>query len=143
MGNDILVGDANANVFTETAGRNILIGGAGADTLTGGAFGDILIGGTTDYDINAAALQALLANWSRTDLDYSHRVALLLAGVSYTDNSGSHTAVLKGTTVHDDGVVDTLTGGSNPNPSNWFFAHQTGAKDKVNNRKANETVTSI
>jgi hypothetical protein len=144
LGNDILVGDANADVFTETAGRNILIGGAGADTLTGGSGGDILIGGTTDYDTNAAALQALLANWTRTDLDYSHRVALLLTGVSYTDSSGSHTAALNSTTVHDDAVVDTLTGGSGPNPSNWFFAHQTGsAKDKVNNRKANETVTSI
>jgi hypothetical protein len=59
-------------------------------TLTGGSGGDLLIVGQTSYETNAAALAA---------------------GVSYTDNTGTHTALLDSSTVLD-GVSDKLNGGS-------------------------------
>jgi hypothetical protein len=46
----------------------------------------------------------------RTELSYHDRVAGLTAGVSHTDQSGTHTAALDASTVFDDGMVDTLTG---------------------------------
>jgi hypothetical protein len=141
QGNDILVGDNNANVFTETGGSNLLIGGGGKDSPTAGSGGDILIGGRTSYDTNAAALQALLAAWDQAAVGYGDRVAALQAGVTYTDGTGTHTAALNPTTVFDDAAADVLTGGSG---LDWFFAHPAGtSKDTINNLQSDEVVTSI
>src|SRR5262249_9738178 len=49
-GNDIIVGNDQANVLQGGPGRDILIGRGGADTLIGGVGDDILIGDSTDYD---------------------------------------------------------------------------------------------
>jgi hypothetical protein len=134
-GNDILIGDANDNVLTGNGGndillggagndtlnggdgRNLLIGGLGTDTLTGGSGDDLLIGGTTSYDGNTAALQAILAEWGRTDAGYAARVAHL---------NGSQAGGLNGSfylnafTVADDGVSDQLKG---LDGTDWFFAN--------------------
>src|SRR5262249_19286232 len=110
FGNDLLVGDAQANVLNGNNGRDPLIGAAGADTLTAVAGDDILIGETTTYDSNPAALNAILAYWGRTDLTYAQRVSGLQAGVSYSDQTGTHTASLTASTVFDDVGIDTLTG---------------------------------
>jgi Ca2+-binding RTX toxin-like protein len=142
-GNDVLVGDANANVLLEKAaktGTDLIIGGGGADTLNAGGGGDILIAGTTDYDLNAAALNALLATWSRTDLSYSARVAALLAGVSYTDGSGTHTAALTpdGTVHHAPGSAPaTLVGGGG---LDFYFAALT---DVVKNQNKGEILATL
>jgi hypothetical protein len=36
VGDDLLVGDANANVLIGGTGRNVIIGGGGGDTIVGG-----------------------------------------------------------------------------------------------------------
>jgi Ca2+-binding RTX toxin-like protein len=140
QGNDILVGDNNPSVFIETAGRNLIIGGGGKDTLTGGSGGDILIGGRTAYDTNVAALDALLATWSRTDLSYNARVAALQSGVSYLDSTGTHSAALTPSNVFDDAASDILNGGSG---QDWFFAHFGSNSDTINNEQVGEIVADI
>jgi hypothetical protein len=73
-GNDLLLGGAGDDVLIGGNGRDLLLGGQGADALDGGAGDDVLMGGTTDHDANPAALDALMAEWSRTDLDYRSRI---------------------------------------------------------------------
>jgi hypothetical protein len=65
IGNDLLVGDANANVLIGGTGRNILIGGDRLDQLTGGGGDSILIGGGTIYDDDPdpSALDLLMKEW--------------------------------------------------------------------------------
>lgn len=88
-GDDILVGDGD-NVLSGGAGRDLLIAGAFASTLDGGVDNDILIGGTTDYDNDAAMLQAIVAEWA---------------------NNGT-ASLLNAATVHSNGGGNRLTGGA-------------------------------
>jgi Ca2+-binding RTX toxin-like protein len=118
----VLVGGAGNDVLTASGGRNILVGGSGVDTLNGGNVGDIFIGGRISYYDEAArtvdtiALDALLAEWSRTDLSYQDRVDHLNGSVPGGLN-GPY--VLDNTTVFDDGVVDTIFAGPG---QNWLLA---------------------
>src|SRR5207245_11161149 len=73
--NNVLVGGGGTERLSGGQGQDILIGGAGQATLQAGSGGDILIGGRTAYDNNAAALVAVLAEWSRTDIGYTTRMA--------------------------------------------------------------------
>jgi hypothetical protein len=136
-GNDILVGDAGNNVLKGGAGRDLLIGGLGADTLDGGADDDLLIGGVTAFDANTAALSAILAEWARTDLTYTQRVAHLR-------NGGGLNGVnkLNDTTVGDDSAADMLTGGSGlTGGQDWFWANLLGpVKDAITDLGSNELV---
>src|SRR5207249_9517064 len=80
--NNVLVGGGGTDRLIGGQGRDILIGGAGQATLQAGSGGDILIGGTTAYDNNAAALAAVLGEWSRTDIDYTARMDHLTGKIS-------------------------------------------------------------
>jgi Ca2+-binding RTX toxin-like protein len=119
-GNDILVGNDQANVLRAGAGRDILIGRGGADTLFGGTGDDILIGDSTVYDLNPAALEDLMREWGRTDLigsaesQYATRILHLL-GLGSGLNGATHLDLSK---VIDDGVADSLVGGTG---LDWFF----------------------
>src|SRR5262249_42089347 len=73
-GNAILVGGLGNDILTAGIGRSLLIGGSGTDNLLGGSADDILIGGSTSYDANIGALQAIMTEWKRTDLDYAGRI---------------------------------------------------------------------
>lgn len=73
-------GGAGRDTIFGGAGRNILIGGAEADLLDGGGGEDVLIAGETEYDADPAALDSLMAEWSRTDIDYVSRVEHLMNG---------------------------------------------------------------
>src|SRR5207245_11398397 len=84
---------------------------------------DILIGGTTDYDNNAAALAAILAEWGSTD-SYATRIANLMG-------------TLNPSTVHDNGMADNLYGGAG---MDWFFA---GMADILFNHTSGEVITSV
>jgi Ca2+-binding RTX toxin-like protein len=132
--NNILVGGGGTDRLLGGQGRDILIGGAGQATLNAGAGGDILIGGTTHYDNNAAALAAVLAEWSRTDIDYSTRIAHLNGSMSGGLNGSN---LLNASTVHGNGLGDNLIGG---NGSDWFFA---GMMDMLFNKTNGEIVTQI
>src|SRR5205807_5332303 len=119
VANNVLVGGTGTDRLIGGQGRDILIGGSGASTLNAGSGGDILIGGTTAYDNNAAALAAVLAEWSRTDIDYSTRIAHLTGSLTGGLN-GSY--LLNAGTVHGNGLADTLNGGSG---MDWFLAGMT------------------
>ncbi len=111
-GNDILVGNGG-NVLSGSAGRDLLIAGAYASILNGGDDEDLLIGGTTDYDRNAAALMAIMAEWARTDADYATRVANLRNGTNGVP-------ILNATTVYSNGGGNTLNGNAG---LDLFFAN--------------------
>jgi Ca2+-binding RTX toxin-like protein len=118
---NVLVGGSGSDRLLGGQGRDILIGGSGPSTLNAGSGGDILIGGTTSFDNNAAALAAVLAEWSRTDADYATRVAHLMGTMTggLNHNSDSTTFYyLNSSTVQNDGMVNNLYGGAG---QDWFF----------------------
>jgi hypothetical protein len=132
-GSNILVGGAGNNVLLGGSGPNLIIGGGGTDALIGGSSGDILIGGTTDYDANAVALRAILAEWVSND-DYGARLARLL-GNSPGGLNGPYD--LNTHTVHNDSHADILFGGGG---RDWFFA---SVRDILVDRRLCETVTQV
>lgn len=103
-GDDIVVGGAGNDTIGGFAGRDLLIGGTGSDRIDGGADDDLLIGGTTSFDTNLAGLQTILSTWQQP-VSAADRVAQLAAGTGGV-------ALLKGTTVFDDGELDVLNGSS-------------------------------
>jgi Ca2+-binding RTX toxin-like protein len=134
QGNDLIVGDANGDVLKGGTGRNVIIGGAGADTLdTSGASSDnILVGGTTDFDTNLAALDAILAEWTRTDLGFKDRFSDLTSGTNGSaatplNRVKGQLILLTPNTVHADSSPDTLIGTNRTDPAtgkrahNWFW----------------------
>jgi hypothetical protein len=144
-GNDLLHGGSGPNVLVGGSGddkliagssRDILIGGAGSDQLIGAAGDDILIGGSTDYDANDAALDALMAEWSRSGVDYATRVAHLTNPAATGGVNGAFR--LTAATVHSDASPDKLNGGSG---MDLYFL---GACDKlVGQRKKGEVVINV
>jgi Ca2+-binding RTX toxin-like protein len=121
-GNDILIGGAGNDILIGGQGRDLLIGGMGNDTLIAGPGQDILIGGTSQYDANDAALEAVMREWTRQDVDYTTRVGHVTGTLAGGLNGGYF---LNATTVNDDGAADRLNGG--PGQS-LIFA---GAGDRV------------
>jgi Ca2+-binding RTX toxin-like protein len=137
-GDDVLVGDDQANVLHGGPGRDVLIGRGGADTLFGEAGNDVLIGGSTDHDLNADALEDVMREWERVDgggtpfAQYLARIAHLMGPTPDNDNDNG-TTFLNLSTVTDDGVADSLNGGSE---LDWFWMF--GADTAL--RQANERV---
>lgn len=130
----VLSGEAGADTLTGGSGRAILLGGLGGDTLAGGSGDDLLLGGVWLYEADTTALAAVRAEWSRTDAGYATRRDHLLG----TLGGGLNGAYLmNAATTDDDGVRDTLTGGSG---QDWFFF---GPNDLITDRKNNETVTNV
>ncbi len=127
-GNNILLGEAGADNLRGGAGRDLLIGGLGADLLNGNAGDDLLIGGTTLIDADLAALDAVMAEWTRSDAVYRNRAARLKGAAGGRNG----TRFLTGATVHDDAAADTLLGGVG---TDWFFAlMSTPSKDTLADR---------
>jgi Ca2+-binding RTX toxin-like protein len=137
--NNVLVGSTGNDTLYGGRGRDLLIGGAGADSLYAGKGQDILIAGATDFDNNLLALNALLAEWGRTDVGYSTRVQHLTGSLSGGLNGGYF---LNAGTVHDDQATDYLYG--NANVLDWFLANSSGpAPDKVSGVRSGAVVTAI
>jgi Ca2+-binding RTX toxin-like protein len=146
-GGGVVVGGTGTNTIFGGAGRSVLIGGAGsgADHVTGGGVdGSIVIGGSTSFDTNLAALQALLAEWQRTDIGYTQRIADLRNGV--VDSNSQTDALVWGSTVLDNGGKDVLNGEpvgtSEPGGPelDWFFANLASGHDTIGDRDPNEVV---
>jgi hypothetical protein len=129
-GNNILVGGDGDDELIAGPGRSLLIGGGGHDHLLGNGAEDVLIGGRTAYDGDRAALEAVMAEWGRTDLGYQERVDRLLHG------SGGVPA-LNASTVFDDGAADVLEGGKG---RDLFFA---SLGDLLPDRHKNEVLVAI
>jgi hypothetical protein len=84
----------------------------------------------TAYDRNRTALEAIMAEWGRTDLSYEARVHDLLHG------SGGVPA-LNASTVFDDGAADVLAGGKG---RDLFFA---SLSDSVLHRRHDEVMVQL
>jgi hypothetical protein len=125
-GNNVLLGGSGDDLLVGGSGRDLLIGGTGADRLVGDANDDILIAGSTAADADSAALEAVMAEWTRTDADFQTRVGHLMNG------GGLNGAVrINASTVSDDNDYDVLTGSSG---TDWFLFNRDGdgvVKDKV------------
>jgi Ca2+-binding RTX toxin-like protein len=129
QGNDLIVGDANANVLVGGTGRNVLIGDGGGDTLTGGGGFNLLIGSATSYDANLAALQALMQYWDNpgaTTLDALVNPLKSKKGVTVNGQA----LILNSSTVQTDNAADSLIGGGG---ATWFIRDKDG--DTLNNGK--------
>lgn len=115
-------------------GRDLLIAGASAAILDGGRGEDILIAGTTDYDSDPAKIDAIMAEWTRTDIDYAHRVLNLKAGANGVP-------VLAASTVHSNGKANRLTGSRlGDTERDWFFA---ALDSELLDQAANEEFTRL
>jgi hypothetical protein len=117
-----VVGSPTGSTLTGGSGRSILIGGGGPAQLAGGSSDSLLIGGGTTYDLNDAALLAILAEWD-TNQTFAARIAQLTSGVG---PNGSY--ALNASTITEDSQANTLITGSGPT---WFLAHQ---KDTVKSK---------
>jgi len=148
-GTNVLVGGAGDDLLVGGSNRDILIGGTGADRIVGNEADDILIAGGTSFDANAAALRAVLAEWTSAR-SYGVRVANIMGtgtGSDYANRNNSNyflrvTDQAATTTVFDDGSQDTLTGSAG---QDWFFANLlgTGAKDKITDLSAAEFANDL
>jgi hypothetical protein len=73
-GNPVMRGTSGGDTISIEPVAGVLLGGRGAGTLQGGPEADILVGGQTDHSPGTAAvfsaLEAVLAEWARTDVDY-------------------------------------------------------------------------
>jgi Ca2+-binding RTX toxin-like protein len=119
-GNDIVLGEAGNDLLSGNLGRDLLIGGAGRDYLSGHGDDDVLIGGRTRHDANDLALRAILAEWTSART-YSQRVANLRGtpNPQLANRLNGNSFLVSGATVFDDGVADSLSGGT---AADWFFA---------------------
>jgi Ca2+-binding RTX toxin-like protein len=136
--NNVLEGGAGNDTLQAGSGRDLLVGGLGADVLHGDGGDDILVGGTSDHDSNLAALNAVMAEWGRTDVDYNTRVKHLNGTQSGGLNGGTS---LTASTVHDDAAIDTLSGEGG---MDWFFALLSGPnQDTVKGQAPGELITTL
>ncbi|MFN0051423.1 MAG: calcium-binding protein, partial [Planctomycetales bacterium] len=117
---NLIIGAAGNDTVLGGAGRDLVVGGSGSDTVRGGTDDDIVIGGTMSYYneatrvLNQVAITAILAEWNRTDSDYTTRISRLKngGGLNGTYKLNSTTVVL------DDGAVDILYGDAG---LDWFL----------------------
>ncbi len=132
QGSDVLVGGLGDDLLSGHEGRDLLIGGDGRDKVIGQEDDDIVIGGTYVEQADRAALAAIMAEWTRTDVAYPDRVANLIAGVG---PDGCY--ALNGSTVSDDGVKDILKGNEG---LDWFLAN---ADDDKTDQELEEILTEL
>jgi Ca2+-binding RTX toxin-like protein len=138
-GNDVLIGGAGDDTLDGDNGRDLVIGGSGADRVHGNAADDILVGGFATYGneithaVNHSALDAIMAEWTRTDLTYAARVAHLL-GTTGGGINGSN--LLNSSSVFGDATIDLLFGDAS---LDWFL---TNLEDDVNS-VGGEIVTQV
>ena len=140
-GNNVLIGGAGADALAGGDGRDLLIGGTGGDQLAAGAGEDILIAGPCSYysetsrSLNLTALNAIMAEWTRTDLgDFADPTGYLVRvnDLRTAKQSGSLNGayVLTSATVsRDASAVDTLFGEID---RDWFLA---SAEDELSDRE--------
>jgi hypothetical protein len=127
-----VVGGSGSNFLTGT-GRSLLIGGTGPSSLSGGSSDTLMIAGSTSYDLQDAALEAILDEWDRTDLGFYARVADLEYG---TGLNGSDVLTLA--TVKSNDTANTIT--SNASGQSWIFAR---TSDTIIGKKSTDLVVTL
>jgi Ca2+-binding RTX toxin-like protein len=129
QGNDLIVGDGNANVLVGGTGRNVILGHGGGDTIRGGGGFNLLVSDLTFYDDKLPYLRDLMQYWdnpSMTSLD--DLVNPLKSKNGFTAPDGL-VLVFNRTTVTPDNVLDHVTGGSGPN---WFIVDRQDVSSIIN-----------
>jgi len=136
VGPTVLIGSAGDDVLKGGAGRDVLIGGAGSDTLDGRGNEDILLAASLTYQSDPLALKLVSAEWNRATVSYETRRDHLLGELAGGLNRPN---LLDSTTVVDDGVSDSVTGGTE---RDWFF-NSTAIADNLLDLATDETVTTF
>ncbi len=131
-GNNLLVGGSGNDLLTGGTGRDVILGGAGQDRLTGGAGEDLLLAGSTSFDNDPTSLDNIFAEWTSAST-YAERISHLTG----TAGGLNGTTQISATTVQNDGVRDTLTGGTS---LDWYVHSTT---DLLVGALASETKTVI
>jgi len=90
----------------------------GPDLILGGGGDNILIGGTTNYDRDVAALDAIMAEFTRTDEGFNQRVNNIMNGHGLLKGTGLR---LNRTTVHADNSP-TSSGAAWAGTGSWSTA---------------------
>ncbi|WP_406700940.1 putative Ig domain-containing protein [Singulisphaera sp. Ch08] len=118
-GSSILLGGGGNDTLNGGSARDLVIGGGGRDKLVGNGADDILIGGstiydgTTSYDIDVAALQAIMDEWNGVGT-YQVRTGKIRRGFLKV----GRTIKLGGGNVIDNLAADVLTGSAG---QDWYF----------------------
>ncbi len=130
LADDFISGGDGNDLISGGNGRDFLVGGLGSDLVIGHNDDDILVSGVYSDDRDLAAVRAIQAEWTRTDLAYADRIANLTHG---TGLNGGY--VLDGTTIFDDNSFDILLG---LRGLDWFHAND--SQDYTDQRR-NEDLT--
>jgi hypothetical protein len=149
-GNDVLFGGAGADVLSGGDGRDLLFGGTGADQLYGGAGEDILVAGQTSYyveaskSLNLTAINAILSEWTRTDLSSGSDSTGYLARRNHLISSSgglNGTYLLTSSTVQkDSAAVDSLYGQGD---LDWFLDSSEDSTDRDTTGSVAEQLTTV
>jgi hypothetical protein len=126
-GDDILVGNGNANLLKGNGGNDVMIGEGGADVIRGGAGEDLMIDGSTAYDTGTSSttfLASIRNAWADTTTAVGDRVNNIKTGVGILNS-----IKLDSTTVTNDTDRDQLFGNDGKTPAtDWFWANSTQDK---------------
>jgi ELWxxDGT repeat protein len=128
LGNDLIVGNDDANSLVGGGGNDVLVGNGGGDALAGNDGDDLLVAGIAAVTVD---LTAVRAEWTSND-SYGDRLSRLLEG-----GGANGATVLSTVTVADDAQVDRLSGGVG---ADWFL---TGRKDKAGLIEFGEIITTL
>jgi Ca2+-binding RTX toxin-like protein len=111
-GNDFIFGTDGNDVLNGGSGNDMILGRSGADQITGGTGQDLIISGNLDgvyFDENdPPGLILLYVQWTQPD-PFATRVAYLTGTPGGVLSPAQ--AMVAGSTVLDDGAVDTILGG--------------------------------
>jgi Ca2+-binding RTX toxin-like protein len=155
-GNDLIVAGGGPSVLVGGAGRDILMGGRGGDVLIAGSGGgdtllslygnDLLIAGATSFDADVQALDAVLREWTRSDVGYDQKRADLGGGGPGFANRLNGDTFLTATgpdaTVRSNGGGNTLLSARG---RNWYFARLVGPgkRDSLLGNRPDEAITFV
>jgi uncharacterized delta-60 repeat protein len=118
--NDILIGGEGDDNLFGGDGMDLIVGGKGKDNMHSVLGNDLLVTGSLSFESDAAKIESVLAEWTRSDKTRAQKIANLTSGGGL---NGAN--VLNSSTITDDKVKDTVHGTPD---LDWMI---TGAGDKV------------
>jgi Ca2+-binding RTX toxin-like protein len=131
QGNDLIVGDGNANVLVGGTGRNVILGHGGGDTIRGGGGFNLLISDLTFYDDKLPYLRDLMQYWDNPSVVFLDDLVNPLKSKNGFTAPDGLVLVFNKTTVTPDNVLDQVFGGSGPN---WFIVDKQDVSSIINNQ---------
>jgi acid phosphatase len=138
--NSLVIGGQQGTTKINAGANSIEIAGSGLGQLTSTNGSAILIPGNTLYNNNLKALEAIMAEWGRSDIGYNQKVTDLL-GPTPVAGSKNNGYFLNTSTVSSNHQHNTLAGAANANALDWFFSNPNF--DMISGFIAGETLTTI